>query len=170
MMLGIEVTPEQVLIYGFEMIGDSPTTITDDDFKEHNIGVFKAHFGQRPSTLCILWQDILNCTNKDLGLRPFDRSKEGLKRLLVAINSLASATGISTRRDHDDNLWHWVKVLWALEAKVISWSEKEYKQKNYGPGRKCIMNKLDPCLFTYLHCVTLPTMCDSGFSTAMTFF
>ncbi|CAJ1964702.1 unnamed protein product [Cylindrotheca closterium] len=116
MMLGIEVTPEQVLIYGFEIIGDSPTTITDDDFKEHNIGVFKAHFGQRPtgqrpSTLCILWQDILNCTNKDLRLRPSDRSKEELKRLLVAIHSLASATGISTQRDQDDNLWHWVKVL-----------------------------------------------------------
>ncbi|CAJ1941283.1 unnamed protein product [Cylindrotheca closterium] len=170
MMLGIEVTPEQVLIYGFEMIGGSPTTITDDNFKEHNIGVFKAHFGQRPSTLFILWQDILNCTNKDLGLRPSDRSKEGLKRLLVAINSLASASGISTQRDQDDNLWHWVKVLWALEAKVISWSEKEYKQKNYGPGRKFIMNKLDPYLFTYLRCVTLPTMCDSGFSTAITFF
>ncbi|CAJ1967913.1 unnamed protein product [Cylindrotheca closterium] len=170
MMLGIEVTPEQVLTYRFEMIGDSPTTITDYNCKEHNIGDFKAHFGQRPSTLCILGQDILNCTNKDLGLRPYDRSKEGLKQLLVAIHSLASATGISTQRDQADNLWHWVKVLWTLEAKVISWLEKEYKQKNYGPGRKCTMNKLDPYLFTYLHGVTLPKMCDSGFSTAMTFF
>ncbi|CAJ1967519.1 unnamed protein product [Cylindrotheca closterium] len=89
MMLGIKVTPEQVLIYGFEMIGDSPTKITDDDFKEHDIGVFKAHFGQRASTLSILWQDILNCTNKDLGLRPSDRSKEGLKQLLVAIHCLS---------------------------------------------------------------------------------
>ncbi|CAJ1965633.1 unnamed protein product [Cylindrotheca closterium] len=110
------VTPEQVLFYGFESIGSLPT-ITADDYTEHNIFVFKAHFGTTPSAFCHLWEDIMSLKNKDLGLLPSDKSEEGIKRLLGAIHFLweypekATIIGISEQMVQREKLWHWLKVI-----------------------------------------------------------
>ncbi|CAJ1935487.1 unnamed protein product, partial [Cylindrotheca closterium] len=105
---------DEVLIRGFETIAGLPA-ITDDDYTEQNIRIFKAFFGPTPSTICFVWQDILQSKNEELGLHPSDKSEKGFKRLLIALHFLwaypknaiilANTTGTSERMVQGEFLW-----------------------------------------------------------------
>ena len=77
-------TPEEVLVRGFDTISGLPS-ITTNDYTKCNISKFKEHFGLSPSVIAFVWSDILT-TDIDLGLDVGDKSKQEIRKLLVAIH------------------------------------------------------------------------------------
>ena len=128
-------TPDEVLIRGFETIKGLPV-ITEDDFTESNIRLFKGHFGPSPTTVAFVWNDIMTTNCTELGILSSEKSEKGFKRFLIGIYFLwaypknamilSSTTGICERMVRGENLWHWPKAIGRLKYQVISWPEDDY--------------------------------------------
>lgn len=133
-------TPDQVLVRGFDAIVGLPS-IDEDDYLARNIRLFKAHFGESPSTIAFVWESIVKSNPTELGLVQSDKSETGFWRLLIAIHFLwaypknamilATTTGTSERMVQGEFLWYWVRAIGKLRSQVIIWPAEDYNH----PGR-----------------------------------
>lgn len=128
--------PAEVLVRGFEVIAGLPS-IGVDDFNAKNIRLFKKFFGPSPTTIAIVWEDIVDEElEADIGVSKADKTEKGFKQFLRALHFLwaypknavilAIATRTSETNVTGQPLWHWVKIVAGLKAKVISWPEEVY--------------------------------------------
>jgi hypothetical protein len=133
------LTPEEVLVRGFEVVPGLPD-ITEDHYQQnHYISLFKSFFGPSPTTVAFIWQDIVE-VEFDLGLDDLDLTEPGFKGFLRALHFLwaypknatilAYTTGVKVWKVEGENLWHWVKVISGLKLKVIVWPGEEYNRSD----------------------------------------
>lgn len=133
------LTPEEVLVLGFEVIVPLPT-ITTEDNTEHNVHLFKSFFGPSPTTISFVWNDIISMPEEVLGITAKDKTIDGFKKFMRSLHFLwaypknavilAYTTGTKPRMVEGDYLWDWVKVIAGLKVKVISWPEHEYSRSD----------------------------------------
>lgn len=132
------LTPEEVLVRGFELIAGLPVIEEQSCWTPRNIGLFKSFFGPSPTTVSFVWNDIVTITDIDFGITESEKDAKGFKKFLRALHFLwaypknadilAYTTGTTKRMVEGENLWTWVKVIGRLKVKVISWPEDEYKR------------------------------------------
>ena len=129
------LTPSQVLIRGFQAHTGLPNN-DDGDLSDRSCKMFKKFYGMMPTTVAIVWSEIMTTSYLIPHLTKKDRTDKGFKSFLTALHFLwaypkngellATAMGVSLRKVQGDNLWKWVKILAMLKQSKIVWPTDVY--------------------------------------------